>query len=322
MITSDVARRSFVAAICVAFALGSSPGRAETNEQRAISLFEKGRKLARDGRCAEAIAPLLESIRYAEGVGPLLNLGNCYEVLGKTASAHRWFTKAEQVAAARDDSKRRQEATQRAQALEKDLSMLVVHIPPALTSREAEVRLDGELLPRDRWGMPTPVDPGTHQIEVTAPPHPKQSGSVTVRAKGDRVEWTATSPPVESAASMRAPAAALAPVPEGPIDSLSSEPAQSSTQRTLGLVTGGVGLAGVAAGAVFGVISISAHSSVVGRCPSYPTCSSNDRDVLDEMNTRAASTGTASTISFVAGALLLAGGAALFLTAPSARAER
>ena len=319
MITSDVRRSGLAAVLCLAALLGSSPAGAETDEQRAISLFEKGRKLARDGRCAEAIAPLLESIRYAEGVGPLLNLGNCYEVLGKTASAHRWFMKAQEVAAARDDLKRREEATQRAQAIEKDLSTLVVQVPPAMRSPSVEVRVDGEVLPSDRWGVPFPVDPGTHQVEVVAPPHPKETGTVTVRGKGDRVTWTATAP---ATVTVAAPAAALAPVPAKTGGRRPSLEPESSSQRTLGLVTGGVGVAGVAAGAIFGVISISAHSSVVGRCPSYPTCSSADRSVLDEMNSRAEMTGTASTISFVAGAILLAGGAALFFTAPSARIER
>jgi len=302
--------------------LGTSPARADTDEERAISLFEKGRKLAREGRCVDAIAPLLESIRHAEGVGALLNLGNCYELLGKTASAHRWFSKAQEVAAARNDPKRRQEATQRAKSVERDLSMVVIHVPASMRSDDVEVRIDGEVLPRERWGLPSPVDPGTRQIEVVAPPHPTQTASVTVRARGDRVEWTASAPRAEASAKTRAPAAALAPVPENARDVVPRAPAESPTQRTLGLVTGGVGLAGLAAGAVFGVLSISAHSSVVGRCPSYPRCSSGDRDVLEEMNTRAEATGTASTISFVAGAALVLGGAALFFTAPSTRAER
>ncbi len=320
MIGSDVRRATFFAALCLAATLTAGTARAETDEQRAISLFEKGRKLARDGRCEEALAPLLESIRYAEGVGPLLNLGHCYEVLGKTASAHRWFMKAQEVAAARDDLKRREEATQRAQALERDLSLLIVHIPPSMKPSSVEVRIDGEVLASERWNTPTPVDPGTHQIEVIAPPHPKQTGSVTVRGKRDRVEWTAAAPPASSAAPTRAPTAALAPVPEK--TARDQRDAGSSTQRTVGLVTGGTGLGGITTGAIFGVVSIIAHASVVGRCPTYPVCSSNDRDVLASTNSRAETAGTISTISFVAGALLLAGGATLFFTAPSARTER
>ncbi|MBX3223829.1 MAG: tetratricopeptide repeat protein [Labilithrix sp.] len=319
-------RAGLFAALCLGAVLASTPAHAETDEQRAISLFDKGRKLARDGRCADAIAPLLESIRYAEGVGPLLNLGNCYETLGKAASAHRWFMRAQEVAAARDDLVRRREATQRAQAVEKDISTLVVHVPPPMRSPRVEVRVDGEVLPRDRWGAPTPVDPGAHRIEVIAPPDATRTASVTVGDKGDRVEWSAgeSSPAGASTPEpARAPAAALAPVPEANREARGADVGSGSpTQRTLGLVTGGVGLGGLAAGAIFGVISISAHSSVVGACPSYPVCSSKDRVALDDMNGRAETTGTISTIGVVAGAILLAGGAALFFTAPPTRAER
>lgn len=299
-------------AVVLACALARTPARAETDEERAVALFEEGRKLAREGRCAEAITPLLESVRHAEGVGALLNIGHCYELLGKTASAYRWISKAREVATTRGD-RRRDEAAARARVLEKDLSTLVVHLPPSL-AHSAEVRVDGDPWPRERLDTPTPIDPGAHEIEVLAPPHPRQSETVTIGARAHRLEWTAK-PPV---AATQAPALALAPVP--PPD---GRGAPSSPQRTLGLVTGGAGLAGLAAGAIFGVVSLTAHSSLVGRCPTYPTCSSALRDELDEMNGTARTTGTLSTVSIVAGAALLVGGAALFLSAPTApRARR
>lgn len=316
MTTSDPKRFGGIAALCIAAMVLSGSARADTAEQRAVTLFEAGRKLAREGRCAEAITPLHASIRHAEGVGPLLNLGNCYETLGKLASAHRYFTRAREVAASRHDP-RQVEAAQRAASLEKDLPILLLRIPPSIKSSIVEVRLDGESVTRDRWDVPIPVDSGAHEIEVVAPPHPKHKESVTVRGRGERVEWTLPEP---RPSPERAPAAALAPVPgeSGGRQSLGGKP-ESSTQRTLGLVTGGVGLAGVAAGAIFGVLSISAHSAVTGRCPSYPRCSSADRADLDDMNAKAELTGTISTIGFIAGGALLAGGAALFFTAPPSR---
>jgi hypothetical protein len=316
MITSDVRVRVLTIALLLASATAAAPARAETDEQRAVTLFDKGRKLARDGHCAEAIAPLLESIRHAEGVGPLLNLGNCYETLGKTASAHRYFVRAREVAAARADA-RRDEAAQRARALEKDLPTLVLHVPGSIKST-AEVRIDGELWPRDRWDTPSAIDPGAHEIEVVAPPHPKHTETVTIPAKGDRVEWTAstgvTTPTL--APAPRVPAVATTPMEDRPAPA----EAPSSTQRTIGLVVGGTGIAGLVTGAIFGVISLSAHSSLVGRCPTYPRCPSSDRAALEDMNTKAESTGTISTISVVAGLALIVGGALLFFTA-APRAE-
>ncbi len=287
-----------------------SLARAETDEQRAVTLFERGRKLAREGRCAEAIAPFLESIRHAEGVGPLLNLGNCYETLGKAASAHRYFLRAEEVAAKNQD-RRRDEAAQRAKAVEKDISTLLVHVPVSIKAK-AEVKVDGEPWRRERWDVPWPIDPGVHEIEVVAPPSPRETGSITVRGKGDHAEWAAGS-------------AAAAAVPIGPPAPLvfplqsSPEPAKegSSSQKTVGLAVGGVGVGGLALGAVFGVVSLSAHSSLVGRCPSYPSCPASDRVALDDMNDNASRSGTVSTIGIVAGGLLLLGGAILYFTAPN-----
>jgi hypothetical protein len=327
MIISDLRRIAALALVCSAATFVSMAANADTDEQRAVALFDKGRKLARDGRCAEAVPVLLESIGYAEGVGPLLNLGNCYETLGKIASAHRYFLKAQGLAAARDDSKRRDEAAQRAKAIEKDVSMLTIHVPAWMRSSSTTVRVDGEVVPKDQWEKPMPVDPGPHEIDVVAPPNPKQTESVTVHGKGARTEWTATTraPATPSPAASRAPAAAIAPVPEPTTDEGNHDgsrvyglpPEGSSTQRTLGLVTGGVGLAGLALGGIFGAMSLSAHSSVVARCPTYPTCPSSDRAGLDAENQNASSYGTVATIGVIAGVVLVAAGAVLFFTAPS-----
>jgi hypothetical protein len=275
---------------------------ADSDEQKAMTLFEQGRKLAREGRCAEAIAPLLSSVQYLEGVGPLLNLGHCYESLGKTASAHRYFLRAREVAGARLD-RRREEADQRVRALESELSTLTIHVPAAMRT-SARVEVDGEPWPRERWETPSPVDPGAHKIEVDAPPQPRESTTIVVRGTRDAVEWTLPSPKTAPALASQAPTPA-APPEEPP-----------STQRTLGLVAGGTGIATLVAGAIFGALSFSAHSSVLQTCPSYPQCRSSDRAALEDLNGRAQTTGNVATVAVVAGAILLTGGVTLFFTAP------
>ena len=64
---------------------------------------------------------------------------------------------------------------------------------------------------------------------------------------------------------------------------------------------------------------ISAHASVSGRCPAYPICPERDRRPLEEMNDTAKATGDGATIGIIAGAVLLATGITLVLTAPKAR---
>ncbi|MBX3229846.1 MAG: tetratricopeptide repeat protein [Labilithrix sp.] len=301
-------------ALVLALTIVPALARADADEQRAVQLFEKGRKLARDGRCAEAIAPLQESLRYAEGVGTLLNLGNCYETLGKSASAHRAFLRAQEVAH-RNDDKRREEARDRARAVEKDVSTLLVHVPVSIKA-SAELHVDGEPWPRDRWDVPWPIDAGVHEIELIAPKQPKQIESITVKPRGARAEWSAKLPDAGPATTTTAPPASLAPSPRAP-----GEDDVGSTQRTLGLVAGGVGVGSAIAGTIFGVISLSAHSSLVGRCPTYPRCNVADKSALDDMNANAQTSGTIATVGIIAGLALVAAGAVLYFTAP-ARALR
>jgi hypothetical protein len=314
MIASE-ARRLLAGVFCLVsvFSVEAFARADAGDEGKAVTLFEQGRKLAREGRCADAVPVLLESIRHAEGVGALLNLGSCYQTIGKMASAHQAFVRAEEVAASRDDAGRRQEAARRAESIAKDVSVLVIHVPAAVDSPELEIRLDGVILPRARWEQSMPVDAGSHEIEIVTPPALKQSSSVTVRGSGERAEWTASRfppapPPISNHLDTRS-------------DNLTAIP-RSPAQRTLGIVTGAVGVGGVLTGTIFGLVSLSAHSSVLDRCASYPVCPSSDRAVIDDRNDRAAVTGTISTIGFVAGAVLLAAGAVLFFTAPQPRVTR
>lgn len=285
------------------------PARAESDEQKAMALFEKGRRLARDQRCAEAIAPFLESIRYVEGVGPLLNLGNCYETLGKTASAHKYFRQAERVAREKED-KRREEAAQRARAVEKDLSTLTIRVPPMLRAN-AEVRVDGESWSKDKWNTPVDIDPGMHDIELLAPPQPKQTERIEVRPKGDHVEWNA---PV----ALSAPKAATEDVPPPKKESDASE-SPGSTQRTIGYVAAGVGGVSILVGSIFGIVAINRHAEVTGRCPTYPRCSIEDKAFLDDANASSKQAGAISLVGFIAGVALLATGIALVKTTAPAK---
>jgi hypothetical protein len=95
-----------------------------------------------------------------------------------------------------------------------------------------------------------------------------------------------------------------------------------STQRAVGLILGGVGVAGLALGGVFGALAISAHGSYEKSCGSNigaPPGQCNATGVSGESD--AATKGTISTIGFIAGGVLAAGGAVLFLTAPRREAN-
>jgi hypothetical protein len=80
--------------------------------------------------------------------------------------------------------------------------------------------------------------------------------------------------------------------------------------RLAGLVTGGVGIAGIITGAVFGIVAYSQNHTASSECPSN-TCTSSGPVSLTNSAQQSA---TVSTTAFIAGGVLLASGAALFFT--------
>ena len=107
-----------------------------------------------------------------------------------------------------------------------------------------------------------------------------------------------------------------APPPPPPPDasSTSESPSGLGTRKIIGLTLGGVGVVGVGAGAVFGLIASSRWTTAKGECPSHVGCS---QQAISDRN-GAAGSATVSTVGFVAGGILAAVGVTLFLTAPNA----
>ena len=95
-------------------------------------------------------------------------------------------------------------------------------------------------------------------------------------------------------------------------------PTPSPRPPTLAWVAFGVGGAGLTLGVIAGLVAGGKHSTLEGECNNTagtcPTANAND---LDSFHTWR----TVSTVGYVVGALGVAGGAALWLTAPKARSS-
>jgi hypothetical protein len=162
-------------------------------------------------------------------------------------------------------------------------------------------------------GTAIPVDPGSHIIAANAPGKKKWVTTVKVDVGAqERV----TIPPLEFEATVTRPKSAP-PDDTGataPPSAPAADRSSGSSQRTIGLVLGGVGLAGVAVGVVTGLLAISKNSDAEKLCPTDGACRSAEGV---DANESARSMGTVSTIGFVAGGALVSAGAVLFFTAPS-----
>ncbi|WP_437547273.1 hypothetical protein WME97_44955 [Sorangium sp. So ce367] len=314
---SRVAALAAAGALAAATALAAAPAAAQPvsaqDQAAAQALFDEGRALAAAGKHAEACPKLEESYRLDPAIGTQYYLAECLEGLGRTASAWTLYLQVGDLAAAAGQSARASYARQRAEGIAPSLVRLAIRVPDALRSAPGlRVERDGSLVGPPQWGAAVPVDPGRHAIVVTAPGKKPWRHEVDASAPGTTVAVDV--PPLEDApGAPAAGAAAPAPAPR-PAPSPRADAAPWSTQRVLGLVAGGAGLAAAAVGAGFGVHAMAKRdASNDGHCDAQDYCDPEGLG-LREQSLDAA---RVSTIAFVGAGLALAGGAVLFFTAPS-----
>ena len=90
-----------------------------------------------------------------------------------------------------------------------------------------------------------------------------------------------------------------------------------NTRRALGITLGVVGLGGMAAGAIFGILAKSTYDQTTRECGgTVRTCADPTGSFHMDYNS-AQNQATVSTVAFIAGGVLFAAGAVIFLTAPS-----
>jgi hypothetical protein len=316
---SSRARAAAVAAIWLADASTCAARAPGSNEAAATALFDEGRKLMAEHRWAEACPKLAESERLAPSGGTLLNLADCYEHTGQTASAWAaWKDVASRAnAAGKADVEKR--ALAKAAALEPTLAKLTIAVDAGSDVAGLDVKRDGVAVGHAEFGTAIPVDPGAHVVEAVAPKKKAFSAKVDVvpRQTDARVaialedEPQAVTPPPPTVPQPGGPSGT--PPPERP----QTESGGGSGLKTVGLVTGAVGLVGLGVGAAFGFVAKSKNDQALEpqNCRTSTLCTQAGLSLTDDAK-RAA---TLSTVSFIAGGVLLAGGLTLWLTAPSAQ---
>jgi hypothetical protein len=110
--------------------------------------------------------------------GAALNLADCYEENGQTASAWARYLDAAPLSHRAGQAERERYARAHAAALEPKLSRLTVVVPSAPSG--LSVTRDGVAIDAATWGTAVPVDPGAHVVEARAPGMPAWSMAVKV----------------------------------------------------------------------------------------------------------------------------------------------
>jgi hypothetical protein len=264
-------------------------------------MFREGRELMEANKVSEACGKFAESYRLDRALGTLINLALCHEKEGKTASAWAEFNEAAADAAAEHDD-REAFARKHIAALAPELPRLSLTVAPAASALSSlEIKLDGHVVGKAAWSSSLPIDPGDHELRASADGKRPYLTNFSVK-KGAGTTSVAV-PAFDDAPK----AVNLTPAPPEP-------PPPASTQRTIGYIATGAGAIGLLAGAAFGLTAISAKGDRDARCDANNLC---DQEGLDK-DKDARNAATVSTIGFIAGGVLTAGGLFLIFTSPKA----
>jgi hypothetical protein len=245
--------------------------------EHARALAMDGDQLFARGRCDQAIERWTEADASYHAPTIVVRIARCEALLGRVVQAATALESivAEAPAAGEGDAFRiaREDAARELPVIRARIAHLVVAVD-GTGAGEARAEIDGHAV---EVGTSVAVDPGPHDVRVT-------SASST---------WSRRERVVDGETRT---------VRVGVLQHASLE--TRSGGRTLGFIVGGTGMAAMAAGAAFGVASVTLSHTLFDRCgPQGNTCPPGEQGQIDALKRDA----------FVSD-LALGTGAALFLT--------
>jgi len=281
-----------------ALAQGEGRGPAQTQ-------FDYGLAEMQAGRYASGCPALAESYRIDPHPGVLFTLAECENKWGKIASAVTHYEAYLDVFAHMAGEERaRQRGRDRIATAQRD--RLRLQVPqlaialPASAPVGTTITRDGAPLGTPSLGAALPVDPGEHVVIATTPDGVAHEAHVTLApAQHESFVVDLSAPPPVSAPVAPAPLPGAPPPPRGP--------------SSWTWVAGGVGLAGVAVGAVAGILVLGDKSTIDAECPTESSCSQKGLNAASQSRTL----GLVSDVGFAAGGVGLAAAAVLLLATPS-----
>jgi hypothetical protein len=304
-------------------ALAALPARAARagEPDEATRLFDKGMELMNAGQFGAACPSIERSQTLDPRPGTLFTLAECEAKRGRIARAYarydEYLALFEGLPADRKAKQgdRPRVAREQRFALAKRVPTLKIvlpaRVPRGMVVARDEVRFDPNL-----GGFAVPVEPGTHSVSASAPGMKPWTQSIDVPEGASIVLVVPaldTPPAVPGDLGPLAPAAPAAP-----------EEAPRPTQRIVGGVLGGAGIAGVIVASVLGVMAKSRWKSALdaGHClPDGTGCDPVAKGRVDDATSAAGRLADGSTAGFVVGGAALVAGIVTFATAPAAPRE-
>lgn len=307
---------------------------AQTPEERAgaRAAAEQGVKAFQEGRYADAADLMSRAEKIVHAPTHLLYRAQAEEKLGHLVTAHELYLKIVREPLGRDAPaafvSAQAEAKQRADAVRSRLSQVTLVIEGSPAGASVKVTADGAPVPAALLGVPYPIDPGQHQFEATTDGLVSGTVKATLREGTTEKVVLKLRSPGEAAAPVAAavpppgsqPATGTTPVPTEPGQAPpSAAPSRAMHPLKLGGYIGlGVGVLGVGAGTFFAIRSAGYRSDADDLC-SGPggKCPTTSKSQVDDLDSKANSSGTLAVVSLAAGGVALAAGVTMLVLAPS-----
>jgi hypothetical protein len=271
----------FAACAVAAFTLVATPSRADPTKAECVEANTQAQKLRRESKLAAARHEL-----------ETCSIASCPAMV-------------------------RSDCTARLDELQKAQPTLVLDIKNGKGDdlTDVKVTVDGQPFPVTLDGTAVPIDPGQHLFIFEATGFEPASKTLVIKeAEKDRRERIVMRRTASGTGESSSATSGATTLPDEP--AVDTEQTQGlGTQRWLGVIAGGVGVAGVAVGSIFGLMASSEWNAQKSACASPSDCPDHQGALTHHSNLT--TDGTISTWTFIAGGALVASGALLFLTAPS-----
>lgn len=293
-----------------AWAGGVDPGAATpVQREQAQARFVRGKQLFEAKKYADALQEFRASHEIVASPNTRLYLARTLRELGKIVEAYVELgrTEVEARELAREDpryGKTGEAARAERDALKQRVGFVTVRIDhPEDTTK---LVVGNEEIRREGWQEPIPAMPGTTEVRVETAGRTPVTGTVTLEAGQTK--------PLALDAASGAKIADAAPPSEPAPAPPPAEPEKKSL-RPFAFVAGGVGVAGVATFAIFGLMAKGTHDDLASRCPNG-AC---PNDPASDVN-KGKSQQTVANIGLVVGVVGIAAGVTLFVLEPKSTA--
>ncbi|HEY2514085.1 MAG TPA: PEGA domain-containing protein [Polyangiaceae bacterium] len=253
--------------------------------------FMRGVKLYEEDDFRSALIEFNRAYELAPNWGVLYNIGQSYYQLRDYANGLRTLERYAREGGA-------QIAPERRAQIDKEMAELrgrVAHVTLTSNVEGAEITLDDASIGRTPLAEPALIGTGRHKLSISRPGYVPVTKTVDI-AGGDRltIPLDLAEVPREGEPGAAAQTAAVVEAP-------SHAPA---------FVVGGIGVAGVVVGAIFGGLAIGNKSSLNGECDAAKHCTASSQPDIDAFSRNT----TISTVGFSVGLVGLAAGTIIFLT--------